>query len=435
MLNLTSLCESIQHFLVFTAHVGHINQWNDGCEDQKYADVCRSNSAVFRLSMALVIFFFIQALCSYFTAHWYDILWPIKFLCFTGLVVGLFLASSEVFDSRGYAWFARFGGFIFIILQQIILIDFAYIWNEKWVNFATEAGRDFYLYVLVIISVVLYLVSATSIAFMFIWFSKADCPDNDAILSLTVIFSTFATIYSLFFTERGSLLISAIIVIYATYVCFSSIALNPNVECNPTIGTASQNYSQIAGMFITFISLSWTAWTTVRKVQADNVNEHPELSNVAIAENGEIKKKPTATDNSAAGLAAGSSTGVSSAPAAPPNGDRMNREVSVTDVQRSPSGQRVDPYRCCCYDISGNEVDSAERRGLFAQVSVVFLLISAYYAMVLTNWATERDGKDVSSQKEGEAAMWLQATAQWICLLMYIWTLVAPDIFPDRDFG
>merc|ERR1711916_106261 len=131
----------------------------------------------------------------------------------------------------------------------------------------------------------------------------------------------------------------------------------------------------------------------------------------------------------------GSSTGGTSAPAAAPNGERMNREVAATDVQRSPSGQRIDPYRCCCYDITGNEVDSAERRGLFAQVSVVFLLISSYYAMVLTNWATERDGDNVSSQKEGEAAMWLQATAQWICLLMYIWTLVAPDIFPDRDFG
>ena len=68
-------------------------------------------------------------------------------------------------------------------------------------------------------------------------------------------------------------------------------------------------------------------------------------------------------------------------------------------------------------------------------MSIVFLLISAYYAMVLTNWATERDGLNVSSQKEGEAAMWLQATAQWICLLMYIWTLIAPDLFPDRDFG
>ena len=391
--------------------------------------------------MALVIFFFVQALCSYFTAHWYDILWPIKFVCFTALVVGLFFASSEVFDSRGYAWFARFAGFIFIILQQIILIDFAYIWNEKWVNFATEVGRSFYLYVLVIISIGLYVISATSIAFMFIWFSKSNCPSNDIILSLTVIFSSFATIYSLFFTDRGSLLTSAIIVIYATYVCFSSIALNPNVKCNPTLGTDSQDYSQIAGMFITFISLSWTAWTTVRKVQADNVNEHPELSDVAIAENGGLTKKTTTTTtgSGAAGLAA------STASTAPPTkSEDMNREVAITDVQQQQrsipgsstgTGRNVDPYRCCCYDISGNELDSAERRGLFAQVSIVFLLISAYYAMVLTNWATERDGLSVSSQKEGEAAMWLQATAQWICLLMYIWTLIAPDLFPDRDFG
>jgi len=31
-------------------------------------------------------------------------------------------------------------------------------------------------------------------------------------------------------------------------------------------------------------------------------------------------------------------------------------------------------------------------RALFAQVSILFLLVSGYYAMILTNWCTEQSG-------------------------------------------
>lgn len=43
---------------------------------------------------------------------------------------------------RGYAWAARFGAFLFIILQEIVLIDMAYTWNDSWVKRAEELGSD-----------------------------------------------------------------------------------------------------------------------------------------------------------------------------------------------------------------------------------------------------------------------------------------------------
>lgn len=69
------------------------------------------------------------------------------------------------------------------------------------------------------------------------------------------------------------------------------------------------------------------------------------------------------------------------------------------------------------------------------EVSVVFILASSYYAMVLTNWVTLQQSYQLSNPKTGTAAMWLQASGQWIALLMYMWALVAPKLFPDRDFG
>ena len=56
----------------------------------------------------------------------YDMWWIIKYGVFAGTCVGFFFASGDVFGTGGYAWFARIGGFFFLIYQQIILVDFAY---------------------------------------------------------------------------------------------------------------------------------------------------------------------------------------------------------------------------------------------------------------------------------------------------------------------
>jgi hypothetical protein len=71
---------------------------------------------------------------------------------------------------------------------------------------------------------------------------------------------------------------------------------------------------------------------------------------------------------------------------------------------------------------------------LFVQVSFVFLCVSGYYAMVLTNWATEQTSTSIANPRAGRAAMWIQAAGSWIAIMMYLWSLVAPKILSDREF-
>lgn len=40
-----------------------------------------------------------------------------------------------------------------------------------------------------------------------------------------------------------------------------------------------------------------------------------------------------------------------------------------------------------------------------------------------------------SDPRTGRVAMWIQAAGQWVAILVYLWSLVAPKIFPNRDFG
>ena len=84
---------------------------------------------------------------------------------------------------------------------------------------------------------------------------------------------------------------------------------------------------------------------------------------------------------------------------------------------------------------NGYDYNNPELRSILQETTLVFILISCYYAMVLTNWATLQKDSTLNNPKTGTASYWLQAAAQWACLLLYMWSLIAPKLFPDRDFS
>jgi serine incorporator 1/3 len=53
---------------------------------------------------------------------------------------------------------------------------------------------------------------------------------------------------------------------------------------------------------------------------------------------------------------------------------------------------------------------------------------SVYMSMLLTNWGTV-------AGKQSAAQMWVSIISQWISMLLYGWTLIAPKCCPDREFS
>ena len=160
-----------------------------------------------------------------------------------------------MFDDRGYAWFARIAGALFVVLQQVILLDVAYTINDMWL----EAER---LVQLLVASIFLLASSLTVIGLLFWQFSGPGCSNNEAILSITLILVVAVTIFQVFVSEEGNLLVSAFMAAYATYLAYSAVALNPDLDCNPTISTSYQTISEVIGIIITVTSLTWTAYST-----------------------------------------------------------------------------------------------------------------------------------------------------------------------------
>lgn len=55
--------------------------------------------------------------------------------------------------------------------------------------------------------------------------------------------------------------------------------------------------------------------------------------------------------------------------------------------------------------------------------------------MVLTNWATDQQTGSIDHPRTGRSSMWIQAAGQWIAIVLYIWSLIAPKVLTNREFN
>lgn len=58
--------------------------------------------------------------------------WGIKYLLVIGGIIGAFFIPEGQFAST-WMVFGMIGGFGFIVIQLILIIDFAHSWAERWV--------------------------------------------------------------------------------------------------------------------------------------------------------------------------------------------------------------------------------------------------------------------------------------------------------------
>lgn len=119
--------------------------------------------------------------------------------------------------------------------------------------------------------------------------------------------------------------------------------------------------------------------------------------------------------------------------------DSDNNAVDISQIRVAGTGASTDkskntPTPSTGSGGGGGNANSSVLNALFVQVSFVFLLVSGYYAMVLTNWATEQTGTGIDNPRAGKVAMWIQAAGQWIAICLYFWSLIAPKVLTNREF-
>lgn len=59
--------------------------------------------------------------------------WGIKYLIVILITIGAFFIKGPTFGTV-WMYFGLFGGFLFILIQLILIVDFAHSWAESWVG-------------------------------------------------------------------------------------------------------------------------------------------------------------------------------------------------------------------------------------------------------------------------------------------------------------
>mmetsp|Transcript_9252 Transcript_9252/g.10548 ORF Transcript_9252/g.10548 Transcript_9252/m.10548 type:complete len:474 (+) Transcript_9252:234-1655(+) len=387
------------------------------CADVTGNSVCSGDPAIFRVSAAAVIFFSIMLLGTApvptFSGDdgWRPLLgegfhrgyWGIKLLIFFGLAIGFFFIPG--FNDDTFVGVARFVSFIFLVVQVLVLIDFAYTWNDTWLE-RSDIDNDFadgskgWFFALIFFMTALFICALVGIILLLVFY--AGCAFTQwftVVTTILIIISLVLCLFRerLFDLDNESLAPAAVVAAYAVFLTWSAAQSNPNDsdECLPRyVDEAGDNGLEIfLGITIGIGTLVWTAFTV---------------------------------SNNAASLLGG---GGATTETAFSGGD--NDVGGIYSVGQDENGKDILARDTAGYDNDGDDEGSSNDK--FWVFHLIMITASFYMSMVLTNWGVS-DVEAQGSIAGGEISMWVKIAATWGAVLLYIWTLIAEWVMPDR-FG
>eukprot|EP00043_Microstomoeca_roanoka_P013271 m.130015 g.130015 ORF g.130015 m.130015 type:complete len:429 (-) comp15711_c3_seq1:51-1337(-) len=364
-------------------YVGHLP---GGCEagncDRRWGEL-----GVYRIMSAVAVFHAVLALLLVGVKSNRDPrapiqngLWFLKFLLLAAIATGFFFVPNSFFV--GVGWLALVCGFLFILVQMVMLVDFAYSWNESWLK-NMEEGSSCYKWALILCSFGVYAISLAVVICCFIYYTEASddsCSLSKAVLSVNIVLSAIMTFAALHprvqeAQPTSGLLQAGVMTFYTTYLIWSAVS-NVDEPCGS--GARTTTATVVVGAILTFISV---AYSSIRTSSAS------QLGKLGMANEAE------------------------------------GQSLIMSDVEASGG------------DHDGTDEDDGVRYS-WTFFHLTFMLAAFYLMMIITDWANIRDGHTANSKiGNGLASVWVQIASSWVVSLMYLWTLIAPICLPDRDFN
>lgn len=387
-----------------------------GCSGENL-EQCVGNAVVYRVSFSLAVFYFAMALLTTVVPSTHTRGWVVKVVSLVALMFGTFYISNDFFFA--YSSAARWLSALFLVVQLIALIDMAYTLNERWVD--AEAERS-----VLGLSCALYVASALGVV-VFFWHYSCGL---DLFFSFVTLIAICVFSYLSIVTEHGAILPSAMVAAYVTFLCWSALESNPDGhtcrgrvsgedgEHDLTLGLLSALFASVSLAYTTY-SASSTAMNAFHAGERSSESEREALHAPLTGEAPRGDEKTKKGKDPATADQGGDDEEAEAEEAAE---EGRSAEIAAT---ASPS----------------SEQKPSERLWIF---HAVMMCGAMYMSMILTAWgdedssasASDRGGEiHVDSGDKGRNSMWAKILSQWLTILLYIWTLVAPTLFPDRDFG
>ncbi|XP_078094079.1 serine incorporator 1-like [Mustelus asterias] len=369
-------------------------------------DVIVGYKSVYRMCFGLAGFFFLFTLIMIQVKSSKDPraglqngFWFFKFLALVGITVGAFFIPDGTFTTVWF-YFGVVGAFCFILIQLILLVDFAHSWSQAWVQNMEDGNPKCWFAALLTCTVINYLLSIAAIAALYVFYTQPDdCTANKVFISLNLIFCAIVSVVSILpkvqeAQPHSGLLQASIITLYTIYVTWSAMTNEPERKCNPSLLSIVQQTT--SNSTVAPPSDSVVQWWDAQSIVGLIIFLLCVLyASIRSSNNAQVNKLMM-TEESEESMG-GFST--------PPD-DGMHRAVD-------------------------NEQDAVTYSYSFFHFCL--FLASLYIMMTLTNWY--RPTSDFSTVQSAWSAVWVKISSSWIGLLLYMWTLVAPLILSNRDFS
>ncbi|KAF5817110.1 putative serine incorporator/TMS membrane protein [Helianthus annuus] len=335
--------------------------------------------AVLRVSLGNFLFFSILALLMVGVKNQRDPRdslhhggWMMKVICWCLLVILMFFLPNGVISF--YESTSKFGSGLFLLVQVVLLLDFVHSWNDKWVGY----DEQFWYAALLVVSLVCYVATFSFSGLLFYLFTPSghDCGLNTFFIVMILILVFVFAVITLHPKVSGSILPASVISLYCMYLCYSGLASEPrDYACN-----GLHNHSKAVSTGTLTIGLLTTVLSVVYSA-----------------------------------VRAGSSTTLLS----PPSSPRAGGEKPLLPLDKRDEHEEKEKNKPVTYS--------------YSFFHIIFSLASMYSAMLLTGWSTSV-GESGRLVDVGWPSVWVRMLTSWATAGLFIWSMVAPHLFPDREF-
>lgn len=402
--------------------------FDNGCPEanQPGRNLCMGMMGVYRVSWALFTFFLVIALFTFLAKGFHTGMWFIKIPILLVFLIYPFFVPNSFFEA--YSEVARVGSVLFLMLQALILIDFAHDMSEcilaKSAAYDEKLDAEGYeanccgnpwkvLYVVSSFGILLAAIIGAALLYVI----PPTCQLNTFFISQTIALGLVYTVMSASEKVGTGLLPAAIIFAHSTFLCWSAIRSNPDIECNDA-GADSSVDGILVGILAAAASLTWASFRMGDAVydafRCDRGKHDDDDEARAMAE-----------ERREAKLEAALTGGGDPDSKADADADGDEEQGKKKKKKKSAGNSKDDD----------DEEDDPEDDQKHWPFHLVMALGGLYFGMLLTNWGSLESTELSAALELSTESMWVKMISQWLSIVLFMITMFAPLCCKSRDFS
>ncbi|KAL1879815.1 Membrane protein tms1 [Diaporthe australafricana] len=345
--------------------------------------------------------------------------WGPKVIAWLAFVVLSFLIPDPFFVFWGN-YIAFFAAMLFLILGLILLVDLAHTWAEYCLEQIENTDSGAWRFVLIASTLGMYIGSLAMSIVQYIFFASSGCSMNQAVITINLLLWIAISAISVHpavqeVNPKAGLAQSAMVAIYCSYLTMSAVSMEPDDDgskhCNPfAFSQGTRTTTIVLGAVVTMLTV---AYTTTRAA----------TQSLGLGNNRGAIRLPDEDEHDL----------VTTQPGA-------RREMRAEALRRAvEEGSLPADALLSDDDEDGSSGDNSahdDERGStqynYAVFHIIFFLATAWVATLITQGYDDQKEDDFATVGRTYWASWVKIISSWFCYAMYVWTLVAPIVLPDR---